>query len=230
MNFDLSKLGSFKLEDLVQQGLDTILQRQSKSPPKGNEQVDIVKISLDRKGKLYKLPPSHRFTIAAYQIKYENAVGSILITLDNLRDFNKMLNQEILEAAGKGNLRAADKYIRQKRNVDVSNYTHRVKAYRVTESKAKILTWIIDWDLHKETSDENSYGSGTARAVVQDLAVQFIDHPRAKESRKDYLDSIMDMDWVGEIRQVALPFYNHTQLSHKTIYHHRLEGNISPGR
>jgi hypothetical protein len=228
MNFDLSKLGKIKVESLVQQGLDTILNRQSKSENKSSGEVALIKRSLNQKGSLYRLPPSHQFTLVAYQIRYENATGSILIVLDNLRDFNKMLNQEILEEASKGHLRKADRYIRQKRNVDISNYTHRIKAYRVTKSKAKILTWIIDWDFHKETSSENSYGSGTARALVQNLAINFLDHPLLKDTRQDYLDALIDIDWVKEIHQVAQPFYRHTQINHKVIYHQFLEKNISP--
>ncbi len=230
MDFDLSKLGNLKVESLVQQGLDTILNRQSKSESKSNAKVTLVKRSLDQKGELYLLPPSHKFTITAYQIRYQKATGSILITLDNLRDFNQTLGQEILEAAAKGRLTKADRYIRQKRNVDITNYTHRIKVYRVTESKAKILIWIIDWDLHKETSDENSYGSGTARALLQELAISFLDYPLAKESRHDYLDVLVDIDWVKEIKQAARPFYSHSQLSHKVIYHQFLEKNIYPSR
>lgn len=228
MNFNLSKLGNLKVETLVQQGLDTILHRQSKAETDSSQNVVLIKKSLDQKGELYRLSPSHKFTIAAYQVRYQTATGSILIVLDNLRDFNKMLNQEILEEASKGHLRKADRYIRQKHNVDVNNYTHRIKAYRVTKSKAKILSWIIDWDFHKETSSENSYGSGTARALVQELAIGCLDNVLAKESRQDYLDALIDIDWVQQIAQVAKPFYNHTQLSHKVIYHQFLKKNIFP--
>lgn len=220
MNLDLSKLSSLKVESLVQQGLDTILNRQAKAL--SMDKVSLIKKSLDQKGELYRLPPSHTFTIAAYQVRYQNSVGSILITLDNLRDFNKMLDQEILQEASKGCLRKADRYIRQKRNVDITKYTHRIKGYRVNQAKAKILTWIIDWDFHKQTSDENSYGSGTARALMQELAVTFLDHPDAKNRRQDYLDAIMELNWVKEILNTAKPFYNHSQITHKIIYHQSL--------
>jgi hypothetical protein len=220
MNFDLSKLSSIKVESLVQQGLDTILNRQAKAEALSVDKVSLIKKSLDQKGELYRLPPSHKFTIAAYQVRYQNSVGSILITLDNLREFNKMLDQEILQEASKGYLRKADRYIRQKRNVDITKYTHRIKAYRVNQAKAKILTWIIDWDFHKQTSDESSYGSGTARALMQELAVAFLDHPIAKHSRGDYLDAIMALNWVEEILHAAKPFYSHSQITHKIIYHH----------
>jgi hypothetical protein len=225
MSFDLSKLGNINLESLVQQGLDTILKRQTQTGVKTTEEVHTIKISLDRKGELYQLPPSHDFTLAAFQIKHLNASGSVIVTLDNLRKFYKLLNKEILESATKGDLKKADKYIHQRRNVNVSDYTHRIKAYRVMKNKAKILVWIIDLDLHKETSDEQSYGSGTARAVVQDLAIQFLDHPVAKASRIDYLDRVIDLDWIKEIRQVAQPFYNHSQLNYKIIYHRSLSND-----
>jgi len=225
MNFDLSKLANINLDSLMQQGLDTILKRQTQSEVKNSGKIRAIKVSLDRKGELYQLPPSHEFTIAAYQIRHENASGSVIITLDNLRNFYKLLNKEIIESATKGNLRKADKYIHQKRNVNVSDYTHRIKAYRVTKTKAKILVWIIDLDLHKESSDEKSYGSGTARAVVQDLAISFLDHPIAKLSRLDYLDTVIDLDWIKEIHQVAQPFYNHSQLSYKIIYHQSLSSD-----
>ncbi|AIE75160.1 MULTISPECIES: hypothetical protein [unclassified Synechocystis] len=224
MNLDLSKLGNIKVESLVQQGLDTILNRQSKSEAKSTEEVSLIKKSLDLKGELYRLPPSHKFTIAAYQVRHQNSVGSILITLDNLREFNKMLDQEILQEASKGHLRKADRYIRQKRNVDTAKYTHRIKSYRVNQAKAKILTWIIDWDFHKQTYEESSYGSGTARSLMQELATSFLDHPAAKNSRRDYLDAIMDLNWVTEILQAAKPFYNHSQITHKIIYHHLAQG------
>ncbi|QUS59424.1 hypothetical protein IQE94_10640 [Synechocystis sp. PCC 7339] len=223
MSFDLSKLSSLKVESLVQQGLDTILNRQAKVGSSSAEKVSLIKKSLDQKGELYRLPSSHKFTIAAYQVRHKNAVGSILITLDNLREFNKMLDQEILQEASKGHLRKADRYIRQKRNVDITTYTHRIKGYRVTQAKAKILTWIIDWDFHKQSSDESSYGSGTARALMQELAVSFLDHPDAKNNRQDYLDAIMTLNWVKEILQTAKPFYSHSQITHKVIYHHQVE-------
>ena len=225
MNFDLSKFGKTSVESLVQQGIDTILNRSSKQNEKSKDKISVTKRSLDRKGELYQLPPSHEFTLSAYQIRYLDASGSIIVTLDNLRAFDKLLNKEIIESATTGNLKKADKYIHQKHNVDVLNYTHRVKAYRITKNKAKILVWIIDLDLHKETSDEQSYGSGTAKAVVQDLAITFLDHPTAKSSRRDYLDTVIDLDWIEAIRQAAQPFYNHSQIKHKIIYHQPLRNS-----
>lgn len=224
MNFNLSQLSKVSVDSLVQQGLDSFFSRQSKSGLKEKEKIRTIKCSLDRKGELYRLPPTHEFTLCAYQVRRQDAVGSILITLDNLRNFHKALHQEILDAAAKGNLKKADKYIHQKRNVDIANYTHRIKGYRITKNKAKILVWIIDLDLHKETSDQKSYGSGTAKAVVLDLATAFLDHPKAKASRLDYLDVVIDLDWIEEIRNVARPFYNHSHLHHKIIYHQSLSG------
>jgi len=225
VNFDLSKLGNVRVESLVQQGIDTILNRSPKSEEKAKDKIAVFRRSLDRKGELYQLPPSHDFTLSAYQIRHLDASGSVIITLDNLRAFYKLLNKEIIEAATKGNFKKADKYIHQKRNVSINDYTHRIKAYRVTKNKAKILVWIIDLDLHKETSDEQSYGSGTAKAVVQDLAINYLDHPIAKASRLDYLDTLVDLDWIKEIRQVARPFYNHSQLTYKIIYHQSLNND-----
>ncbi|MGA1622723.1 MAG: hypothetical protein ACO36E_08335 [Synechocystis sp.] len=224
----LSKLASFSLDSLLPQGLDTILKRQTQSGTPPDEPIRAIKKSLDQKGELFRLPPSHDFTLAAYQIRHQDASGSVLITLDNLRKFHKFLNKEIIEAAERGDFKKADKYIHQQHNVDIHRYTHRIKAYRVTDKKAKILVWIIDLDLHKESSDEQSYGSGTARAMTQDLAINYLDHPVAKAGRRDYLDTVIDLDWVEEIRQAARPFYNHSLIQHKIIFHHPLNTNYCP--
>ncbi|WLT39703.1 hypothetical protein NON20_09840 [Synechocystis sp. B12] len=50
MNFDLSKLSSMKVESLVQQGLDTILNRQTKAEASSVDKVSLIKKSLDQKG------------------------------------------------------------------------------------------------------------------------------------------------------------------------------------
>ena len=216
---NFSELGNLKLESLLQQGLDTFLKRQSNTPEKANkiEKILLKKRSLDRKGELYELPPTHAITLVAYQIRRKGSEGSILVTLEHLRKLYQELNQEILRYASNGRLAKAEKLWQQQKNVDILHYTHRIKAFRVNE-KVKILNWIIDLDLHKETSDEQSYGSGTAKAVLESLMTVFLDEPEAKGSSQDYLDTLIAEDWMTHITEASRPFYNHSQLRHKIVF------------
>ena len=215
----LEKLGNISVESLVQQGIDTILNRDSK-PDNQQKKIILVKRSLDQNGNLYKLPSSHDFTLVAYQIRHKRGQGSILVTLDHLRKFKRNLNRQILDNIAKGNLHKADRYIHKQNNVDSSHYTHRIKVYRVTQNRAKILSWIIDFDFYKESSDEKSYGSGTAKALLKSLLESFLDHKVAKsrEYHHDYLDSILELNWAEEVEKAAKPFYRHNRITHKLIF------------
>jgi hypothetical protein len=205
------------VESLIQTGLDTLLNRQKQTQKQDWEgEFKLVKRSLDRKGELYEIKPSHSSTIAAYQLRHQRAKGSLLVTLEHLRKLYQMFNGEILTEASKGNLKKAEAFWQQQKNIDITKHTHRLKAFRVNQ--AKILFWLIDMDLHKELSDENSYGSGTAKSMVASLLANFLDEPRARASEDDYLDFLVEEDWIPHIKTAATPFYNHSQLEYKLLF------------
>lgn len=220
MVFNISDLGSLKVESLIQQGLDTLLKRQAEDKKVTGkaiaDQIQLRKKSLDRNGELYELPPSHSAILIAYQIKYKGSKGSILVSLEHIRLLYQNLNREILTAATKGNLKQAEVLWQQQKNVNIVAYTHRIKVFRVNQ--AKILNWIIDLDLHKESSDERSYGSGTAKAVIESLMTNFLDEPNAKNSKLSYLDALIEEDWVEHLKNVARPFYSHSTLNYKLVF------------
>lgn len=213
----ISDFGKMSVESLIQTGLDTLLNRQKQTGiPDGKEQFQLIKRSLDRKGELYELVPSHSATIGAYQLRHQDGKGSILVTLEHLRKLYQTFNRDILEQAAKGNLKKAESYWQQQKNINLNRYTHRLKVFRV--NKAKLLFWMIDMDLHKELTDENSYGSGTAKSMIVSLLTTFLDEPKAKASEDDYLDALIEQDWVPHIQEVATPFYNHSQLTYKVLF------------
>jgi hypothetical protein len=215
---NLSEIGNIKLESVIQQGIDTFFKRQQehKNDDHNGSEVPVRKRSLDRDGTLYELPPTHPYTLAAYQIRRQGSKGSIIVTLEHLRKLYQSLNREVLAEAAKGDLSRAEAYLKKQKNIDISHYTHRLKVFRANQ--AKILIWLIDLDLHKETSDENSYGSGTAKAMVESLMETFLDEPKAIHSNNDYLDVLIEQDWVTHLTAAARPFYNHSQLSYKLVF------------
>jgi hypothetical protein len=209
--------GKMSVESLIQTGLDTFLKRQKQTAAtEDNGKFQLIKRSLDRKGELYELKPSHTATLGAYQLRHQEGKGSILVTLEHLRKLYQTLNREILEHAANGNLKKAENSWQQQKNINLNQYTHRIKVFRV--NKAKLLFWMIDMDLHKELTDENSYGSGTAKSMIVSLLTTFLDEPQAKASEDDYLDALIEQDWVLHIQKVATPFYNHSQLTHKVLF------------
>ncbi|BFM40456.1 unknown protein [Synechocystis sp. LKSZ1] len=217
MSFNLSEIGNIKLESVLQQGIDTFFKRQQENKTaQGVAEVPVRKRSLDRDGTLYELPPTNSYTLAAYQIRRQGSKGSIIVTLDHLRKLYQSLNREVLAEAAKGDLSRAEAYLKKQKNIDISHYTHRLKVFRANQ--AKILIWLIDLDLHKETSDENSYGSGTAKAMLESLMGSFLDEPKALEHKNDYLDVLVEEDWVAHLAAAARPFYNHSQLSYKLVF------------
>jgi len=220
MVFNISDLGSLKVESLIQQGLDTLLKRQAEDKKITGkaiaDQIQLRKKSLDRNGELYELPPSHSAILVAYQIKYKGSQGSILVSLEQIRILYQNLNREILASASTGNLKQAEILWQQQKNVNMIAYTHRIKVFRVNQ--AKILNWIIDLDLRKEASNERSYGNGTAKAVLESLMTNFLDEPNAKNSKLSYLDALMEEDWVEHLKNVVRPFYNHSTLNYKLVF------------
>jgi hypothetical protein len=221
MTFDIiSNLSGLKVESLIQQGLDTILKRQTEDNTKtgkGSEtQVQLRKRSLDRQGKLYELPPSHSVILVAYQIRRKGSHGSIIVTLEHIRLLYQTLNREILTAATKGNLKQAEILWKQQKNINVNIYSHRIKVFRVNQ--AKILNWIIDLDLQKETSYEKSYSSGTAKAILESLMTNFLDEPNAQKSNLGYLDALIEEDWIEQIKNVACPLHHNSTLNYKLVF------------
>ncbi|MGL5034822.1 MAG: hypothetical protein ACRC6M_13580 [Microcystaceae cyanobacterium] len=220
MSFSFSDLGNLKVESLIQQGLDTILKRQSDEQNKTGQthggSPQLRKRSLDNKAELYELPPTHSVTLAAYQIRRKGSKGSILVIMEHLKKLYQSLNQEILAAAAKGDLPTAEKLWQQQKNVDITHYTHRLKVFRVNQSK--ILDLIIDLDLHTEKTSEKSYGSGTAKSLLDALMTYFLDEPNALSSRQDYLDCLVSDDWLKHLTEVAKPFYKERSLTYKTVF------------
>ena len=76
----LSWVGIMNVESLIQTGLDTLLNRQKQTQKQDGEgEFKLVKRSLDRKGELYEIKPSHSSTIAAYQLRHHRGKGSLLV-------------------------------------------------------------------------------------------------------------------------------------------------------
>ncbi len=211
MAFNLSDIGNMPIESFIQQGIDTFFKHQKeKTGEVGLGEIKLIRRSNDEDRKLYELPPSHLFTLGAYQVKHEEARGSVIVTLEHLPKLYESFNRKILSEASQGNLSNAEGYLHKQKNIDIAQYTHRLKVFRVDRSK--ILIWLMDLDLHDQVGS-----SSAAKSILESLLIKFLDAPELRR-KANYLDSLVDIDWVRYLENAIYADALDKRLKYKLVF------------
>ncbi|ACK71830.1 hypothetical protein PCC7424_3435 [Gloeothece citriformis PCC 7424] len=159
------------------------------------------KKSTNGKGVIYQVSNQRPASLVTYKFLHEDGKGEILIVLSDLRQFYTTLDQEILRNAENGELEKTEYLCRQRKQIKLNLYTHRLQIFRIKNRQQ--LTWLIDIDFHKEYS----YGSGTAVKVIKSLLFFFLEHPFICPDYRDILDLIAAYNWSHLIIEKSQEFY-----------------------
>lgn len=159
------------------------------------------KISKNTKGKLGLVSKSHSTNLVTYELIHEDGKGAILVSFNHLGKLRNELDQSILKNVAAGNLIKAETLCKQRKNMHIDQYTHRLQIFRV--KKEKHLLWLIDIDFHKT----DSYGSGTGVKIItsclESLLNTSLNHPKYGDS----LDNLLDQNLIEILQKKAEEFY-----------------------
>lgn len=161
------------------------------------------KKSKNGKGTVYLVPNDHPAALVTYKFIHEDGEGSILLVFYHLRDFYSNLDKLILKSAESGNLSKVELLCKQRKNILLNLYTHRLQIFRVKE--AQTLVWLIDLDFHKS----NSYGSGTGVEVIKSILLSLLNESSSLQEYGDFLDEILQKDWLNLLLEQGQKFYKH---------------------
>ncbi|MGK7933079.1 MAG: hypothetical protein AB4041_16835 [Microcystaceae cyanobacterium] len=163
--------------------------------------------SKNGKGMLFFVSRGHSAKLATYKFTHKDGKGSIVVVLNHLGKLRNEIDDSILKYVESGELHKAESLCKQRKNMHVNRYTHRVQIFRV--KKQKHLAWLVDFDFHKH----DSYGSGTAGKVLKAFLITLLDkiinNSQYGQSYKygDALDRMVNQDLIGLIRKETAPFY-----------------------
>ncbi len=212
MSFTIADLNSVTVESIIS-GIFQKIQGSSQSHKLQVHSIVSKHSSENGKAVLYEIDAKQSVMIANYKLQHEDGQGMILYQLYHLRRLYRRMNNSILEKAKSGCLAEAEALWQQQKNIDIARYTHRLKIIRVKKAE-KHLVWLLDIGFNKETS----YGSSTAKAVLDTLLNNLIKKPSATPGYRDYLDALVEEDWTKKIEEVASDFYQSHPVPIKVIF------------
>ncbi|MDV3002027.1 MAG: hypothetical protein N5P05_003633 [Chroococcopsis gigantea SAG 12.99] len=145
------------------------------------------------KSKILQLENTDISTVSTYEFFIGNDNKCITFTLYNLRRCCGVLEEKIVASALCGQLLDSDSLVRQRKNINLKLYTHRLK---ITTSQDNFnLNWLIDIDFSTAYSYGTSHGKKILETLMGDLFNEIASKPELS------LEDVVGRDWSELIRQ-----------------------------